>query len=109
MPIKNMCKRSKSGKGKGEAEGEINFLPYIESREQAKARSTDTAKLKVRTQTDCLGPAHLWKAAPSRRRHSPVPTCLRAAVFQPSLFPLLGLPVTPICGDSTFQAQLRWP
>lgn len=59
MPIKNMCKRSKSGKGKwGRPEGEINFLPYSVSRERAKASSTGAARRTEEHKQLCLRPRY---------------------------------------------------
>lgn len=57
MPIKNTCKRSKSGKGKGGGpSGAISFPLYVKRREWVRNGRAEAAELKVRAPA----PASVW-------------------------------------------------
>lgn len=60
MPIKNTCKRFKSGKGKGGGRGELTF--YDES-EVGSGQSPESAKARGQDTNEGQGPAHLRQAA----------------------------------------------
>ena len=74
MPIKNTCKRSKSGKGEGGGpSGAINFPLYVECRERVKSGRADAAELRSeRQRPPPSGPY-------GRRLHTLGPICLPTA------------------------------
>lgn len=100
MPIKNMCKRSKSGKGKGGGTGGGNSLSTMNQKWGA-GKALKVQRLEVRTRMRAWAWALLTCSRqhdlPSWRCHTPVPgTPTVLARFLP--LPLPGLqPFSPSC------------